>query len=101
MERIYASDFFLKAKECSELICFGIGQLFEEAKCFLETHDLLDKVKYCIDNNSEKQGTTVDLCGRMVPIISLDEYEKVCTDNSFLIITCAKICQIINQIESL
>lgn len=100
MKRIYASDFFLKVNECSELACFGVGKIFQEAKYFLESYGLLDKVKYCIDNNTVKQGTVVELSGRMVPIVSLDEYAKICTDNSFLIITCAKICQIINQIES-
>lgn len=99
MIRVYAEDFVKTAGECEQIVCFGTGKIFSEAREFLEKNGLLNKVRYCIDNNPDKQGREIEMGDGRAQILSLEEYEKRCKGNEFLLITCARIEEVTAQLE--
>lgn len=99
MRRVFADEFKETTESCSRVVCFGTGKIFAEAVKFLDSLGLASKITLCADNSPKKQGTTINVLGRDVKIVSATELEAENNSSSLIIITCANFSEIIAQLE--
>jgi hypothetical protein len=70
-----------------KMICFGVGLISHSIEDMLTKFDL-DKNLYCFaDGNPKKQGTTVDYCGKKLPVISPSEMAGTELSDTVLLLT--------------
>lgn len=69
----YKEVYYNILKKNKNIVCYGVGKRFQKYIKLLENdHEFVEKVICCVDRNSEKQGTSIRLKNKTIPVYSLD-----------------------------
>ncbi|MEZ3463488.1 MAG: hypothetical protein K1W23_15330 [Lachnospiraceae bacterium] len=94
------SSFLRKAENLDEVICYGAGhQLKDFAELFKDTI-VLDKCKYVVDRNKEKQGSEIYFGNVRFSVISPEALKTYAVVSCAIVITCLRYEEIIEYFES-
>lgn len=82
------------------LLCFGSGRYAEACYHVLDYYDILPFVKGFIDNDCTKWGMKFKVGSYSYPIMSFDSFVRTYNmHNTILLITCADVTGVVNQIQ--
>ena len=83
-----------------EFVCFGSGKAFDKFVELFDTYNLSDKIRYVIDNDNRKQGTSIELGNTNILIQSPEAFlEDINPRNCIGIITMKDKEAILKQYE--
>ena len=83
-----------------EFVCFGSGKAFDKFVELFDTYNLSDKIRYVIDNDNRKQGTSIELRNTNILIQSPEAFlEDINPRNCIGIITMKDKEAILKQYE--
>ena len=57
-------------------VCFGAGKILHDFLNGYADYDLAAKIELVLDNNEEKWGTQVSVCGRNIDVTSVQNFCK-------------------------
>lgn len=89
-------EFIYRTKE-KNVYCFGAGRYL--ADFFNEHYDI--EITGVIDNYRYVDDISISVNQKLVKVISLNEFKKICNSNCAVVITCAAFDDIIYQLDSL
>lgn len=77
-------DSFKKdVRKCDFLICFGVGRRFKIfTNLFSSDQEIIDKVYCCVDNDSLKQGKTVECANKILDVWSMESLISFMTEQT-------------------
>lgn len=87
-------DFEKEVEKSDFLICFGAGRRYQTFRSLYSSNQMVeDRVFCCVDNDSSKQGQTIEFAKKAINVCSLErliEFIEKYTEKTFLfLITCA------------
>ncbi|MCM1182620.1 MAG: hypothetical protein NC337_04510 [Roseburia sp.] len=88
---------FVKRVQNKKLYCFGAGKRLQ---AFASEYSEV-VVEGIIDNYCHVGKKSVFMNGKTVPVISAEEFAKRCDGNSVVVITCAAIEELLEQLDSI
>lgn len=91
-------DFKQRVEESDGLICYGTGKRFRTfVQCF--DNAVLDKVLYCVDQNTKLQGSKIDLTDRELDILPVTKLDEIRGKNIVLLITNLRYDEVISDLS--
>lgn len=81
------------------VICFGAGKRIETLKAVFNKTRVLEKIKYFVDNDTNKHGTKICVMDREIEVISFSEFKRKKLNNCIILIIPKKYREILRQIN--
>lgn len=95
-------DFFLTKikRDNIGIICWGAGMMPHYIDDFLEKFGIIDAIKCFGDSDPKKWNQHIEVCGRKIPILSLEKILEI-KENKIFLITCEKYFQVIEWLNKI
>lgn len=94
-------DFQSRIVSCKAIICFGAGKYLTDFVAKFQGQSALKKVIACVDNNVLLQDSYINVGENQIPIVSIDYLKTIDLSNSFVLITCARFGEIVEQLQEI
>ncbi|MCM1217937.1 MAG: hypothetical protein NC548_25895 [Lachnospiraceae bacterium] len=88
---------FIDRVQNKKLYCFGLGKRLQK---FAEYCSEIS-VEGIIDNYCYRERTAVPMNGKLVPVVSAEKFAEQCGKSSTVVITCAAVEEILEQLDSM
>lgn len=97
--RLHKKESFIEQAREKSVVCFGTGKIFCEFLTFADDSDIA--VSCACDNNEKKWGQEVEWGGRKITIVSPEKLLDENFHDAVIIITCAQIREIYQQLQEM
>lgn len=95
------NEFMERVEKSRGLVCYGIGKRFRLFKKCYEGTIILDKVKFCIDQNKQLQGTKITFGNQEMGVFSSEKLSELKSRGLILLVTNLRYEEITPELEKL
>lgn len=83
------------------IVCYGIGNEFEQIIKSYSNYKWIKNVAYLIDGNPKRQGTLIELDGLQVEVVSLNTLKNENLSDIVILPTCAVFWEVVNMLNEI